>query len=182
MFVGMLSYIAVIYATAIFAGGTNILLYVRYYTHFFSDQGYLTFTLPVKREMHFYSKTVSGLVYMLASSVVAAFAVLCMIGGFLGGFLIPALRNPEMAADFNFDLSAFTGEGGVANVLYVAVLAVLFFILVVAVEFASLMTQYLIITLAATLFRNHKLISVIVAYLGFGALSMVAYFVDTSLS
>ena len=28
---------------------TSVLLYWRFYAHFYSDQGYLTFTLPVKR-------------------------------------------------------------------------------------------------------------------------------------
>ena len=176
MMIGMFSLIAVVYAIAIFTSGTGIMLYIRYYVHFFTDQGYLTFTLPVKRSTHFWSKAVSGMIYMLCASAISSFTILCL----LCGFFTPMLLNSELAQKAGFDFSALMGEtgaAGIVNVLYVLVLLVLFFLLITAVQFTSLMTQYLIITLAATLFRSHKLLGVILAYVGFGALTMAVYFV-----
>ncbi len=173
MFVGIISYVAIIYAVAIFTGGVNILLYVRYYRHFFSDQGYLTFTLPVKRSTLFWSKAVSGLIYMLATLAVSFVAILCAISG----FVMPALLSPQIAEIMGMSFSSlFTGLE-VLDALYGLVLFVLFLVLVVVIEFASLMLQYLIITLAATLFRSRKALGVIGVYAGIGVASMMLYFV-----
>lgn len=45
---------------------TSILIYVRFYKNFFSDEGYLTFTLPVKTGSHLNSKLISA-IWVLAS-------------------------------------------------------------------------------------------------------------------
>ena len=174
MLVGMLSLVVVCYASAFFMGGTSIMLYIRYFMHFFGDQGYLTFTLPVKRSTQFWSKTVSGMIYLLGSSLVTTFSVLCIVGG----FALPMLFNPTLAEELGFDFTTVLGEAGwagVLNALYILIAAVLILVLIFAVQFTSLITTYLLITLAATLFRNHKLLSVVIAYFGFGALMATGY-------
>lgn len=173
MFVGVISYIAIIYAVAIFTGGVNILLYVRYYRHFFSDQGYLTFTLPVKRSTLFWSKTVSGLIYMLATLAVSFVSILCAELG----FVTPALLSPQIAEIMGMSFQGLFAGLSLLDALYGLVLLVLFLVLAVVIEFASLMLQYLIITLAATLFRSRKALGVIGVYAGIGAASMMLYFV-----
>lgn len=55
---------------------TVILVYVRFYTNFFSDEGYLTFTLPVKRRTLYASKVVNTLIWEGASLIVLLFDVL----------------------------------------------------------------------------------------------------------
>ena len=174
MIMGMFAMMIVIYAIAIFSGGTTIMLAIRYYTHFFTDQGYLTFTLPVKRSTQFWSKTVSGMLYLLGTAIVNAFSALCIFAG----FAIPLLANPEVSAELGFsDLFGVVTAGNILSVLYTIVAIILLSLVIVAVQFVSLMAEYLLITLAATLFRNHKLLSVILAYFGFGALLTAAYFV-----
>ncbi len=42
---------------------TMILVYVRFYTHFFTDEGYLTFTLPASRKALLLSKTINALIW-----------------------------------------------------------------------------------------------------------------------
>ena len=39
-------------------GATSLILYIRFYTNLYTDQGYLTFTLPVKRSTLLASKTI----------------------------------------------------------------------------------------------------------------------------
>lgn len=177
IFIGVISYIAIIYSIAIFTGGTNILLYIRYYMNFFSDQGYLTFTLPVKRSTLFWSKTVSGLIYLLATALVSLISFGCL---FLG-FCLPGIISPEVAAAMDMNFEGLFSQIGAAEVLYTIVLLILYVILMVALEFASLMMEYLIITFAATLFRSHKVIGVIGVYIGisivFAILGMATYVV-----
>lgn len=157
---GIFSYIAVIYAVIIYGAANGILRLVHYYTKFFTDQGYLTFTLPVKRSTQFWSKVTAHLLYFLGMGAVYAVGFGTLILG-IGSCLL---------------LSPFTRENTLANlggifqglqfstVLYVIVLVILLAVLLVAVLFAALMLDYLVVTLAATLFRRLKILSVLVAY------------------
>lgn len=59
--------------------GTVIVLAYRYHKNFNTDEGYLTFTLPVKVDSLIWSKTLSGLLWMLAgigATVVNALIIL----------------------------------------------------------------------------------------------------------
>ena len=47
-----------------------ILLYVRFYKNFFTDEGYLTFTLPVKRSQLLNSKLITCVLTMLCTATV----------------------------------------------------------------------------------------------------------------
>lgn len=49
---------------------TEVLVFIRYYRNFFSDEGYLTFTLPVSRQSLYLSKTLSALIWLAASGFV----------------------------------------------------------------------------------------------------------------
>lgn len=46
---------------------TMVLLFIRFYKNFFSDEGYLTFTLPVHRKDLLLSKVITGFLAMTAS-------------------------------------------------------------------------------------------------------------------
>ncbi len=52
--------------------------FVRFYRNFFTDQGYLTFTLPVKRSTLYLSKVITGTVAQLAVSVAFVLGILTM--------------------------------------------------------------------------------------------------------
>ena len=45
---------------AILPVASSIVVYARYYKNFFTDEAYLTFTLPVSRKTHFHSCTGSS--------------------------------------------------------------------------------------------------------------------------
>ncbi|MBQ7379534.1 MAG: hypothetical protein IJW70_07665 [Clostridia bacterium] len=158
MMLGVISYMIMIYSLVIFTAGTSIMLYVHYYRKFFTDQGYLTFTLPVSRSTHFWSKTVSGLIYTAASGLVCVLSIIIV----LLCVLIAALIAPDSMQQL--DLSVLTQFLQSPHFVYFLAAALLGVILLIAVAFASLVLQYLIITLAATMFRKLKVLSVIVAY------------------
>jgi hypothetical protein len=158
MCIGMLCYIVLIYSLVIFLGGTSIMVLIRYYTKFFTDQGYLTFTLPVRRSTQFWSKAIAGFVYTAASGVVALISILMAIGS----VIIALVITPNAAESFPIEelTSIFTPANGVCGVIAL-LLAIL---LIAAIVFASMMMNYLVITLAATMFRKLKLLSVLVTY------------------
>lgn len=62
---------------------TFILIYYRFYRNFFSDEGYLTFTLPVTRKELYLSKTLNALIFLLAQGL------LCVISLLIAMLLIP---------------------------------------------------------------------------------------------
>ena len=70
--VGTLGLILSIAALGIIALFSTIMACVRYYKNFFTDEGYLTFTLPVKKTDLLLSKVVSSVILQIASGVVIA--------------------------------------------------------------------------------------------------------------
>lgn len=55
---------------------TEILVFWRFYKNFFSDEGYLTFTLPVSRAQLLLSKTLNACIWLVASYGVILICVL----------------------------------------------------------------------------------------------------------
>lgn len=58
-----------------FMFATEIFVFIRFYKHFFSDEGYLTFTLPVKRSSLLNSKIISAFIVHLSTIAVIALDV-----------------------------------------------------------------------------------------------------------
>ncbi len=58
---------------------TMILVFVRFYKHFFTDEGYLTFTLPVKRSTHLFSKTLNAAIWLSAHSVLTVLSYVLLV-------------------------------------------------------------------------------------------------------
>ncbi len=71
----MLTYIGVI----VFAVFSTVMIFIRYYKNLFTDEGYLTFTLPVKRSDILNSKLISAAVLEFATFLVIGFDVLLML-------------------------------------------------------------------------------------------------------
>ena len=57
---------------------TPLLVFIRYYKHFFTDEGYLAFTLPVRRRELLHAKTLNALIWTLLYDVLLAFCI-CLI-------------------------------------------------------------------------------------------------------
>ena len=67
MFAAILSIVAVISSIAV----TSLLTHYRFYKNFYTDEGYLTFTLPVSRKVLLLSKTVNAMKVGLQSCVLS---------------------------------------------------------------------------------------------------------------
>lgn len=75
MFGSMLCLFAMIAGTVI----SFILVFWRMYTHFYTDEGYLTFTLPVKRSTLYLSKVIMGTVVQAATLLIVILGILFVV-------------------------------------------------------------------------------------------------------
>ncbi len=134
-----------------------ILIFIRYYCNFFRDEGYLTFTLPVKRSTHLLSKVVSGSLINLLSGITIFIAV-CIIGT-----ITPVEKG-----------SSITALGFVTKIIFEVIWElisigdfwfILYFLLIMLISVAgsvlSTLLTYLFITIGATVVKKHKVLATI---------------------
>lgn len=80
---------------------TEILVYLRFYKNFYTDEGYLTFTLPVSRKELLLSKTLNALIWNVAHVLLY---VLCIC-------IILPIVTPAVMGTGVLDFSAFSYIG-----------------------------------------------------------------------
>lgn len=152
----VLGLIVVIMGLGIFVVLNEVLILIRFYKHFFSDEGYLTFTLPVRKTSLLNSKLLSAMIFvvMTLAVVTADIFVILTIG-------IPEyIFAPEFLEQIAELLSLFVKEGLLYNLLILAEI----FIIVAMLEAVSLMFVFICITVAAVIARKHKVLAAIGIY------------------
>ena len=136
--------------------GTFVLVIWRYYSHFFTDEGYLTFTLPVSRTALLGSKLLTALIFQAASAAVT------LISGFLfvtvGVFSTDYLAFLSDAFRFLFHIPALEAEG--------VLLIVQGGLLAAATTVLQMLFPFLCATLGAVIAQKHKLLTGISLYFG----------------
>ena len=161
--IGMVLVVLSIIAFIIFSG---LLVYIRFYKHLFTDEGYLTFTLPVKRHQILSSKLISGFACALSTAVVAivdgAIIILTTFRKdiFHKGWYEELVKgiNEIIAEDGLLYLITFFAELLIVGILVLA-LGILF--------------TYLCITFAGAISKKSKLASAILIYYGASSVSSV---------
>lgn len=142
----------------------GFILLQRYYKNFFGDEGYLTFTLPVKTSAHLTAKLISGVFWMLLGGigVVISVFVLVVFGTAEKGQII----NKEVLDTFSMlfkELFEMVGVGD--GVAYIIELVLLIFIQCIA----QMLLFYLAITLGSIIAKKHKVLTSVGMYLGINA-------------
>ncbi len=169
LIVGLLSVFAVLLSYVF----TIILIFTRFYKHFFTDEGYLTFTLPVKRSTLFLSKTVSAVIWYCAHFCVILISLL------LFAVLVTPLQEGEVFLSF-YVLEAI---GALFTLLWkligawliVYILEVLLILFVCTLFTISLI--HFCITFSAVIAKKAKVIlAILMFYLLSGAFSTVSQF------
>ena len=139
-----------------------ILIFWRIYTHFYTDEGYLTFTLPVKRSTLYLSKVISATVLQAATIGVLMLGILFMV------VVVPPTEGGEFFISMDW-------IAGISDFLRMLVdLAGWWLILWIPVAFAIVILLalfqtgliYLCITIGAVVAKRHKLIAAIGIYYG----------------
>ena len=133
----------------------EILLYLRFYKHFFTDEGYLTFTLPVSRRTLLLSKTVNALIWTFAQLLLT---LLCVVIILLIG--IPDTELAEIGYTLGWSFAFLWGEIGAWLILYVVEILVL---MVCSATF-SISLIHFCITMGAMLAKKYKLLAAVGVY------------------
>ena len=154
-------FIIVIAVISLFAFSllTNIMIYVRYYKNLFTDEGYLTFTLPLKRSQVLNSKFISGLVISLSTFFTVAIetvASLCI-----------AFHRDIFTKQFYNKINDALTEISKANYFdEIFTFIILGLLTVVLVYASSLLFTFLCITIGSVITRKNKVATAIGIYYG----------------
>ena len=152
---------------------TPIICYLHYYKRFFSDRGYLTFTLPVPRQKLYLSKVLSAFIWSAGNAVVTVLSVCILL------LLIPS--SQEVAQFVNPIVFDFIGEGvgflwqnvGAWLILY----ALELLLILVALSLCNIGLFHLAITMGSVIAKKHKVLCAVGLYLGMNyGISFVSQF------
>ena len=139
-----------------------ILIFWRIYTHFYTDQGYLTFTLPVKRSTLYLSKVIMGTVLEAATVGILILGILFI------ALVVPPTEGGEFF--INLDWIGAIGEvlGQLVDVAGWWLILWIPAAVAILVLFALFQNGliYFCITMGAVVAKRHKLIAAIGIYYG----------------
>lgn len=138
---------------------TAILTYLRFYRNFFTDEGYLTFTLPVSRKTLYLSKTVNSVIWTLAHFL------LLLAGVAIVMTIAPTPKHGEL---FNLSVWEELGEGltelwgrfGAWTLVY----ALEFLLMAVCSVTLTVGLVQLCVTIGSIMAKKHKLLASIGIY------------------
>ena len=154
MLVAFMSFVGITAASFL----SSVLVYIRFYKNFFTDEGYLTFTLPAKASEQLGSKVLVNYFFTAVSTVVV----------FFDAFIVLAVAVPKEFFDANNWKNFFTVLGELFEDVqaFVPIYVLQMFLLVVALPLLQIMVDYCCITVAATLARKYKVLVAIGIYYG----------------
>lgn len=165
---GMLVFVAVMALIAFDVIATVFILY-RYYKNLFTDEGYLTFTLPVTTDQILLSKIINGVLWSVISLIVT------IIGGGLIVVLGSGVSWGRIANELIDEIQNILHYMGLNGVLVTVetILSGIFALIY------SLLLCYLSITIGSTVARRHKVLASIGIFFGIQfALSIATSFVS----
>ncbi len=142
-------------ATVIFVG-------IRFYRNFYTDEGYLTFTLPVKRSTLFFSKVLSGTIFLVSTSLVV-----------ITSFVLALLMVPSSMQDntpvffevlrflWSMIESIFESASDTATMVAMLILSLLILFCLMLFEILAL---YFCITVGSVITKKLKVLAAIGCY------------------
>lgn len=161
-----LMFILAILALSVFTVLTAIMIYVRFYQNFFTDAGYLTFTLPVKRTLHLNSKLIMGFVTQFATT----FTIIVNICLMLGIAFAEEIFTKEVWDAVVKGVKVFFKELEWDSVVFIIEII----LISVLVSLFNILFTYACITFASTITKRAKIITAVGIYCGAnGILSFV---------
>ena len=142
----------------------NITVYVliirRFYTSFFTDEAYLTFTLPVTMDCHLMIKIVSMFFWNIAALVVTLLGTLIIFGGLAIGYT-EQVQEVYYYFSYIIEMIQMSWQGSSDNLGAQLVVTVLNGL--AEYIFQSLLI-YFSITLGCMLFKKHRLLGAILSF------------------
>lgn len=152
---GMIVFVAVMGLIAFGVISTVFILY-RYYKNLFTDEGYLTFTLPVTPHEILLSKTINGIIWSVVTTVVTVVcAAIMIVFGSGGGWQ----RVVEEMMDILRLILRYMGLDG-------ALIAAEMILMMIVSLISSILVLYLSITIGSTVARRHKVLASVGVFFG----------------
>ena len=151
-----------------FALVTMVLIYIRYYTNFFKDEGYLTFTLPVSRSTLFLSKVLTATIYDAATVAVIFASVAVTLA------IAPDLSQEHFSllGSFLSSIGVLLGEFSFGDLVILFEALLLLFLL----SLTKTLFYYFAITLGTSISRKHPIImTIVLIYAANSILPTLAY-------
>lgn len=161
----MLYYMAIIVCSV----GITVYLAVRFYKSMFTDEGYLTHTLPATSHQLLLSKVITMSIWNLLSVVGVAFSIFLLVGSI---YIFWMDNFSEISYEFRHAIRMLAGFNEFAQIFKWGV-TMLF--MVIASAFSGTMTVVGSICIGQML-RKHRILGAIGAYFG---LAMIAQIVTT---
>jgi len=155
IFLGFILVFACVMAIVASAVGTELLVFIRFYKNFFTDEGYLTFTLPVSRKNLLFSKTVNALIWTVAQAILMFICIFLVI--LIG---VPVSVGYDFFRELTFTFSALFAEVGLWSVIY----ALEILILIICSILFSISLIHFCITMGAMLAKKAKVLAAIGIY------------------
>lgn len=145
---------------------TQILLFIRFYRNFFTDEGYLTFTLPVKRETLFNSKVLAGMIGIAASIGV------CMLNAAI--MIRIVFHQQILSGEFAQEISEFFMEMPPDVAQYLLLYSLEALIILALLMTLSVLFLYCCITFGSMIVKKGKLFASIGIYYGASCIATTA--------
>lgn len=157
----MIVFISTILALIAFSIFSQILIMYRYYTNLFTDEGYLTFTLPVKTTSILTSKVINAMIWSAYSLLIIFFCIFIYVafGMAEGSHLI----NSEIFRELKDGIRILT-ETYSAGIIVKYIIEFLVF-LFVSLLYGTI-SIYLALTIGSIIAKKHKILAAIGIYYG----------------
>ena len=136
----------------------SILIFYRFYVSFFTDEGYLTFTLPLTIDQHIWIKLVSMLIWNTLSIVATVIALVIILGGAQIGYG-GIVENLPYIFDVYGEMFSMLGYEFGLNIVH-GILLILFILATYA--FQSVL-MYFAISLGCMLVKKYRLLAAIIS-------------------
>ncbi len=166
-------------AVVIYVLAVQILLIVRFYRNKFTDEGYLTFTLPVTAKQIFWSSYLHMLVWLVVS-VLAAFLAVFVVVFF--GTAKEGLVNTEIFTVFARMFESITMIPWEEVFADFRAAGVLYAINAVVQPFYGVLMPIVCLTVGAVLAKKHKILAAFGIYYAVSYVSGIASSVLSSIS
>ena len=157
----------------------EILIFIRYFKHLFTDEGYLTFTLPVSRKAIFLSKVISGAFWNCMTFLVAAIGSVIATAIVFVPYLADEGIRPYFLALVRLIIEGII-EIPVTQHLWFALWGIIAVVGVIASAVMSVCMTYFCITFGATVAKKGKIAAAIGIY--YGMASIGAFVFETLIS
>ena len=154
---GMLVFVSFM-ALAIYAVAVSFVMMFRFYKNKFTDEGYLTFTLPVKTSLIFLSSALNMLIWMVISVVLVVVLAAVMI---LFGTATDGLINMQIIRSFTGMEDFWEMMGEIFGQILGDSYGVLGLVTLVVTPIYSVVLWMTCITLGAVVAKKHKILAAI---------------------